>query len=35
MKKQWLIVFSLTAGLSLSAAVGVAFHSATAEVPPR
>lgn len=34
MKKQWLIVFSLTAGLSLSAAVGVAFHSATAEVPP-
>ena len=34
MKKQWLIVLSLTAGLSLSAAVGVAFHSATAEVPP-
>ena len=35
MKKQLLIAFSLAAGLSLSAAVGMSFHSATAsEVSP-
>ncbi|MGN1051756.1 MAG: InlB B-repeat-containing protein [Candidatus Scatosoma sp.] len=34
MKKQLIIAFSLTAGISLSAAFGVALHSATAEATP-